>query len=375
MKNAKKRLLIQGMFFLSILSLIFAFPSQEAAGQAPKVIKLQSVSPSGSLSYEYVLLLGDRVNKLSGGKLKLDVVPAGAIVPPLESLDAVSRGVLDACLSAPAWWSGKNKAAALFAAAPGGPFGFDLWDYHGWLFNGGGMELWRELYQDVLKRDVVPFQCLSIANQIFGWFKKPIKGLADLKDRKCRMGGLTGDIYQGLGMKSLMIPTGEIIPAAERGIVECAELIGFADDMKMGFHQVWKYVYSPGVHEPNCVCEVLINKKVWDKLAPEHQEIIKTATTEVTFISQTEVIRKNAIALKELQEKHGVHVETTPREILEKVLELWDKMVKEESAKNPIFKKIIDSQRAYAQLVVPAHQQYIPDYSITANHYFPVKGK
>jgi TRAP-type mannitol/chloroaromatic compound transport system substrate-binding protein len=363
------------MFFLSMLMLVFAFPSQEAAGQAPKVLKLESGNPSGARAYENMVLFAERVEKLSGGTLKFDCVPAGAVVPALEIMDAVSKGVLDAGHTAPAWWSGKNKACALYAAAPGGPFGLDLWDYHGWLFYGGGMELWRELYQDVLKRNVVPFHTTIIAPQIFGWFKNPIKSLADVKGRKCRMGGLTGDVYVGIGMKSVMLPVGEIIPAAERGIVECGELIGFADDMKLGFQQVWKYVYSPGVHEPNCILELLINGDVWKKLTPQHQEIIKAAATEMSFHSHCTAIKANALALKELEEKHGVHAETTPPEILTKVLEVWDKMVKEESAKNPIFKKIIDSQRAYAQMVVPAHRQYIPDYSFVANHYFPVKGK
>jgi TRAP-type mannitol/chloroaromatic compound transport system substrate-binding protein len=290
-------------------------------------------------------------------------------------MDAASKGVIDGAYSAPAYWSGKNKAAALFAAAPGGPFGMDFWDYYGWLWEGGGMELWRELYQDVLKRNVVPFHMTIIAPQIFGWFKTPIKSLADVKGRKCRMGGLTGDVYMEAGMRSVMLPSGEILPSAERGVIECAELSGFAEDMKIGIHQVFKYVYSPGVHEPNCSLELFFNKGVWDKLTPQQQEVIITVTADVSFRSNAKAIKDNALALKEAQEKYGVHSETTPNEILIKILEAWDKIVKEESAKNPIFKKIIDSQRAYAQLVVPTHRQYYTDYNFMSNYYFPKTGK
>ncbi len=371
----KRRLLVQGLFVLGILGLIFAGPAQEAAGQSPKVLKIQASFPSGTTYYENLLLFAEKVEKLTEGKLKIECLPAGAIVPALEVMDAASKGVIDGAYSAPAYWAGKNKAAALFGAAPGGPFGMDFWDYHGWLWEGGGMELWRELYQDVLKRNVVPFNMTMIAPQIFGWFKNPIKSLADVKGRKCRMGGLTGDVYMEIGMRSVMLPTGEILPSAERGIIECAELSGFAEDMKIGIHQVFKYVYSPGVHEPNCTLELFFNKGVWEKLTPQQQEVIKTVTTDVAFRANAKAIKDNALALKEAVEKHGVHSETIPDEILAKILEVWDKMVKEESAKNPIFKKIIDSQRAYAQLVVPVHRQYYTDYSFMANHYFPGKGK
>ena len=371
----KRRLLFQGLVVLGILGLIFAVPPQESAAQAAKTLKIQASFPSGTTYYDNLNLFAAKVEKLTEGKLKFECLPAGAIVPALEVLDATSKGVLDAAYSAPAYWVGKNKAAALFAAAPGGPFGMDFWDYYGWYWEGGGLELYRELYQDVLKRNVVPFHMTLIAPQIFGWFKTPIKGLADVKGRKCRMGGITGDVYMEAGMRSVMLPSGEILPSAERGVIECAELSGFAEDMKIGIHQVFKYVYSPGVHEPNCSLEIFFNKGVWDNLTPLHQEIIKTVIADVSFRSNAKAIKDNALALKEAQEKHGVKSETTPKEILNKILDAWDNMVKEESAKNPIFKKIIDSQRAYAQLVVPVHRQYYPDYSFVADHYFPRTGK
>jgi TRAP-type mannitol/chloroaromatic compound transport system substrate-binding protein len=371
----KRQLAIQLVLVLSVLAMMFAFPSQEAAGESPKNIKLQTTWVSGSTLFASTKLFAERVEKMSGGELKFDVMAAGAIVPPLEVLDAIGKGVVDAGHSVAAYWSGKDKAAALFSGAPGGPFGFDLLDYWGWLYNGGGLELYRELYQDVLKKNVIPIPMTMCGPQIFGWFERPIKNWADVKGRKCRMGGLTGDVYVGAGMKSVSLPAGEILPAAERGIIECSELVGFAEDTRLGLHQVFKYVYSPGVHEPNCTCELLFNGDFWKKLTPEHQEIIKSAATEVSLLSHIQGIELNALAIKDLKEKQGVHVETTPNDIHIKVLESWDKIMKEEAARNPVFKKILDSQRAYAQLVVPAHRQYMPDYSFVADYYWPAKGE
>jgi TRAP-type mannitol/chloroaromatic compound transport system substrate-binding protein len=360
----------QFLMGLAILLFALTFPMQGAFAQTK--LKVQAAFPSGSAMYEELVAFADRIDKISGGKLKFETYPAGAIVPALEVLDATSKGLIDACYSAPAYWSGKNKASALFAAAPGGPFGLDLWDYYSWLYEGGGMELWRELLQDHMKRNVVPFHMDVIAPQIFGWFKTPFNNLSEVKGRKCRMGGLTGDVYAGLGMNSVMMPAGEMIPSAERGVIECAELSGYAEDMKYGIHQIFKYVYAPGVAEPNCNLELLINGDVWKKLAPEHQEMIKSATAESILRSQARAIKANAIAVVEAK-KAGVHLEKTPDDVLAGVLNAWEKIVQEESSKNPIFKKIIDSQRAFAQMVVPVHRQYFTDYSFLANYYFPAK--
>jgi TRAP-type mannitol/chloroaromatic compound transport system substrate-binding protein len=191
---------------------------------------------------------------------------------------------------------------------------------------------------------------------------------------KCRQTGMAAEVFQRMGMQTVNMPGGEIIPSAQRGVIDCAEWVGGVEDMRLGFQNVWKYHYTPGVHENVTIAELLINGDVWKALSPQHQEMIKSASTETFYRWWAKWQRQNADALKELQEKHNVQVLRTPPDILIAFLKTWDEIVKEESAKNPFFKKVIDSQRAYASVVVPAKRFYFPPYSFVANYYWPEKG-
>ena len=293
---------------------------------------------------------------MSGGRLEIEVLPAGTMVPAFEVLDAVHKKVIDGGHTAAAYWVGKHRAATLFGPAPGGPFGMDMIDYIGWLHDGGGLELYRELYQDQLKRNVVPIPMTSVANQVLGWFKRPVKSWDDLKGRKCRETGITAEVFSKSGMATVNMPGGEIVPAGERGVIECGEWVGPAEDMKIGFHTVWKHYYMPSTHEPATVLELLINGDVWKKLTPDLQEIISVGRLGGDVPLADLANKLNAEALGELREKHGVKIERTPDDILNKILEAWDQIAKEEEAKNPFFKKVYDSQRAYASKVVPARR-------------------
>jgi TRAP-type mannitol/chloroaromatic compound transport system substrate-binding protein len=342
-----------------------------AEAQAPQKLRFQASFPSSSMIFENLRFWAERVKAMSGGRLEIEVVPAGTIVPAFEVLDAVHKKVIDGGHTAAAYWVGKQRAATLFGPAPGGPFGMDMMDYMGWIYDGGGLELYRELYQDQLKRDVIPIPLTSVANQVLGWFKRPIKNWDDLKCRKCRETGITAEVFSKSGMSPVNMPGGEIVPAGERGVIECGEWVGPAEDMKIGFQTVWKHYYMPSTHEPATVLELLINADVWKGLKPDLQEIIRAATWEATFRSQTITNKLNAEALKELREKHGVKIERTPDDILRKTLEAWDQIAKEEAEKNPFFKKVYESQRAYASQVVPARRFVIPPYEAGANYYWP----
>jgi TRAP-type mannitol/chloroaromatic compound transport system substrate-binding protein len=160
------------------------------------------------------------------------------------------------------------------------------------------------------------------------------------------------------------------VPAGERGVIECAEFVGPAEDMKIGFHTVWKYVYMPSLHETATVVELLINGDVWKKLPEDQKAIIQSASLDATLRSQLIMNKLNAEALVELRTKHGVKVERTPEDILTNTLKAWDEIAKAESAKNPFFKKVYDSQRAYASKVVPARMNVYPPYEKSANHYW-----
>jgi TRAP-type mannitol/chloroaromatic compound transport system substrate-binding protein len=355
--------------FALVCALMAASPP--AFAQTVTRLRFQSTFAVSSLNFENTTYFVGRVKALSGGRLIIDMMPPGSVVPPFEVLDAVHKGVLDGGHTAAAYWLGKHRAATLFGPAPGGPFGMDMLDYLGWIHEGGGLDLYQEFYQKELQRNIVVMPMTSAANQILGWFKKPVKNWDDLKGRKCRETGITAEVFAKSGMKTVNMPGGEIVPAGQRGVIECAELQGPANEMRIGFHTVWKYVYMPSTHEPADVLELMINGDVWKKLPVDLQEIVKTAAMEATLKSQLVTNKLNAQALVDLKEKHGVHIERTPPDILNKILEAWDQIASEEVAKNPFFKKVYDSQREFASKVVPARRNVYAPYELGADYYWP----
>jgi TRAP-type mannitol/chloroaromatic compound transport system substrate-binding protein len=358
-------------FLRPVLALACAAAFAAGAQAQQASLKMQATWPASLTLYENFTYFVDRISKVSGGQLKIDAMPAGQVVPAFEVLDATHKKVLDGAHAWSGYWVGKNKTAILFTGGPGGTFGMDMIDTLGWMHHGGGIELAQEFFQKELKLNVHWIPILPSGPQAFGWFKRPIQTLADMKGMKCRQTGIAGEIWQALGFAVVNMPGGEIIPSAQRGVIDCAEWVGGIEDLRLGFQNVWKYHYSPGVHESVTIGEILINGEVWDSLTPQQQEWIKSAANETFLIWWTRWQKQNAEALKELQEKHGVQVLQTPAEILREFLKGWDKLVADESAKNPFFKKVIDSQKAYAAIVVPMKRAYFPPYSFLANHYFP----
>jgi len=347
----------------------------ESRGQATQPVKLrfQSVYPPTSAIFEAAQFWAARVKTLTGGRVTIEMLPAGAIVPPFEVLDAVNKKVLDGGHSVIAYWVGKNRAATLFGDSPGGPYGMNMWNYLGWLHEGGGMELYREFYKEQLKMNVFPIPSITTAEQALGWFKRPVTSWADLKGRKCRETGVTQEVFAKSGMTTVNMPGGEIVPSGQRGVIDCAEFVGASEDMKIGLHTVWKHFYPMSTHNPSTLTELLVNGDVWASLSPDVREIMLAAASEATLRSQLTKDRQDADALIELKAKHGVTIHRTPDDVLKKILESWDQIAAEESAKNPFFKKVHESQRSYAAKVVPARRIIVPPYENTANHYWPEK--
>lgn len=369
----KTRVSVPAGILVLVLAIAFLAPPGEAPAQAPHRLKVQAAFPVATSLWENFVVFTGRVDKLSGGRLKIEALPAGSVVPPFEILDAVAKGVIDGGFTTPAYSVGKNSAATLFGPAPGGPFGMDLIDYLGWLYQADGLELSRELYRDLIKRDVVPLPLVAVDNQVLGWFKRPITSWEDLKGLKCRQTGITAEVFSASGMRTVNLPGGEILPAAERGLIDCAEWVGPGEDIRMGFHQVFKHLYMPSVHEPAAALELIINPTVWGRLPVDLQEIMKVAAFEVTVQSQISNNKAHAAALAELREKHGVTVHRTPDEILIKTLDSWQKIVERETQRNPFFKKVLESQRRWAADVVTAKRDVNPPFDILTNYYWPGK--
>jgi TRAP-type mannitol/chloroaromatic compound transport system substrate-binding protein len=334
-------------------------------------LKMQATWPASLTLYENFTYFVERVGKLSNGTLKIDAMPAGQVVPAFEVLDATHKKVLDGAHSWSGYWTGKSKTAILFTGGPGGTFGMDMIDAIGWMHHGGGIDLAQEFFQKELKLNLFWYPILPSGPQAFGWFKRPIKNLADFKGMKCRQTGMAAEVFQRMGMQTVNMPGGEIIPSAQRGVIDCAEWVGGVEDLRLGFHNVWKYHYTPGMHENVTIGEIVFNQDVWKGLSPQHQEMVKSAANETFLIWWAKWQKQNADAIKELQEKHGVRILRTPPDILIAFLKEWDKLAAEESAKNPFFKRVHDSQRAYASMVVPAKRLMFPPYSFAANYYWP----
>jgi TRAP-type mannitol/chloroaromatic compound transport system substrate-binding protein len=348
--------------------------SMTAAAQAPKTVKMQSTWPASNTLQEHFKMFAERTEKLTQGGIKIEAMAAGQIVPPFEVLDATNKKVLDGWHAISYYWVGKNPAAALFAGPPGGPFGMDHMDWLGWLYVGGGLEMWREFYQNDLKLNVIVWPAHPSSPQALGWFKKPLKSVADFKGLKCRQTGLNAEVYAKLGQSVVNMAGGEIVPAAQRGVIDCAEWVGGVEDLRLGLHQVFKYHYTPGMHENNSVGELGFNLDVWKSFTPAQQDAINSAVKDTFITWLTKWQKDNADAIEEMVKKHGVQIRRTPPDILLASLKAWDEVAAENSAKSPTFKKVYESQRAYAAKVVPAKRYMFPPYSFAANYYWPQEG-
>jgi TRAP-type mannitol/chloroaromatic compound transport system substrate-binding protein len=367
----KKRIFVIVGIVVAV-AMLLSFQPQSVQAQKFK-LKFEACWTSGSTLYKHFVMLADRIKVMSGGRLEIETLPAGAVVPPFEILDAVSRGVLDGGHTWSPYWVGKQKAAVLMSGGPGGTFGMDVRDYFGWMYEGGGIELYRELYQKELKLKVEPIPTMFAGPQAFGWFKKPIKNFDEFKGMKCRQTGIANEIWTKSGMRPVNMPGGEILPAAERGVIDCAEWVTAGEDMTMGFHDIWKYYYLPGMHENVTVAEFIINTDVWKKLPTDLKAIVESACMEIYMRWGVWFDKYNSEGLRDLREKHGVNVMRTPDEILYKFLQTWDELAAEISKENPFFKKVLESQKAYAALVVPARRFMYPNYGFAADHYWPQK--
>ena len=334
------------------------------------VWQLQSTWTAGDFHQTNPVGFAKKVSEMTGGRLKIRVMAAGAVVPAFELLDAVSKGILDAGNSWPGYWLGKHPAAALFASIPGGPFGMNSEDYLGWLYFGGGLELYNQLLQEKLKMNVVAIPSYGETPEPQGWFPKPLKGLEDFKGLKFRAAGMSGEVFKEMGMAVVSLPGGEIVPALERKVIDAAEYGEPSSDMSLGFQDVRKYYHLPGMHQPTGMMEILINKKRWDALPDDLKAVVKYACMAEAMEFVIRMLDQNSKDAKKLITEHGVTIVQTPKEILLAVLKGWDKVAARHCAEDPFFAKVYASQKKWAERVVPYRRVAHPDYDIAADYYW-----
>lgn len=332
--------------------------------------KMQSTFGLGSWDYLCGKRVVDRIVEMSEGRLKIEYLAPGTIVAAFEQLEAVDKGVLDAGQSWSGYWVGKDSAFTLFASCAGGPFGMDTFDHMGWMFFGGGYDLFRELYAEIGYKNVVPFIVKGEFPEPLGWFPKPLTRYEDLAGYKMRVAGLAAEVFKEAGVSVVTVSGAEILPLLEKGVIDASEYSDPHSDMLLGIADVLKYYHAPGVHQPTGYVEILINRQKWEELPPDLQNIVELACHELLLKNTVEEYILGQEALETLKKDYGVTVVESPDEILVKLLAAWDTVAARECAKNPHFAKIYESQEEYASKIVPYRRLFFKDYSFTADYYW-----
>jgi len=340
--------------------------------QTPIVIKMQTSWGAANIWDEFAKDYAQRVDEMSGGRLKVDVLPAGAVVAAFQVLDAVNDGVLDAAHSVPVYWYGKNKAASLFGTGP--VFGGSATTMLSWFYAGGGAELYRELTQDIMGLDVIGYMGFPMFAQPFGWFKGEVNSVADLDGFKYRTVGLAADLMAKLGMSVAQLPGGEIVPAMERGVIDAFEFNNPSSDKDFGAQDVAKNYYLSSYHQASESFEFLFSRTFVEDLDPDLQAILKYAVEAVSTANTAKAMDRYSADLQWLQNEAGVTVHRTSKEILDAQIQAWDELIPELES-DPFMKKCLDSQREWVERVTFYELMNSPDYALAYEHYFPGKLK
>src|SRR4030095_15268090 len=361
--------------WLSVALTLFVAATLRSGGvlaqttQPPVRMRIQTAVPSASIYFDLLKKMADRIDRMSAGRVKMEILPDGAIVPAFEILDAVDKGIVEGGYAWTHYWSGKNPAAGLFSnPMAGAGVGLDQLSHVAWIFEGGGYDLYRKLYRDVLKVNVEPIFVQPMGPDPLGWFKTPINSTADFKKMKYRAPpGITGEIFKEMGVSAVALPGGEIVPAAQRGGIDTREWIGPADDLNLGLQTIWKHYYLQGLHQSTDIGEVLINKTVWNKLSPDLQEIIRTAAMASMTETYTYNVYRNAQAIVRLRNGFTVEIHDTPKDFFPEFGRATNVVLDRYSAKDAYFKQVLDSQRNFAKVVVPYWTKVLDLYSNLGN--------
>lgn len=335
--------------------------------QSPMVLKMQTSWPASDIWQTMAQQYVDRVEAMSGGRLKIDLLPAGAVVAAFQVMDGVSDGIIDIAHSVSAYWYGKNKAASLFGTGP--VFGGDPTNMLSWFYQGGGRELYRELTQDQMGLNVVGLLGFPMPAQPFGWFKNPINGVEDIKGMKYRTVGLAADLLQSMGMSVAQLPGGEIVPAMERGVIDAFEFNNPSSDMRFGAQDVAKNYYLGSYHQASEAFEFLFNRDMIETLEPDLRAVLEHGVEAVSTYNTAYALDNYSADLQKLREA-GVTVRKTPQDILSAQLEAWSNMIPT-LEEDPMIKKVLDSQREWVKRTVYYELMNKPDYALAYDHFFP----
>ncbi len=366
-KQAPRRKFLKGAAVGSAGAAALSFPMISQGQAAPQTLRFQSTWPAKDIFHEYALDFAKKVNDMTGGELRIEVLPAGAVVPAFQLLDAVSKGTLDGGHGVVVYHYGKNAALALWGSGPS--FGMDANMLLSWHKYGGGKEMLDELYK-VVGANVKSYVYGPMPTQPLGWFKKPITKTEDLKGLKYRTVGISIDMFTAIGVSVNALPGGEIIPAMDRGLLDAAEFNNASSDRLLGFPDVSKVCMLQSFHQNAEQFEILFNGTKYNAMPAKLRSILDYAVEASSADMSWKAVDRYSSSYEEMQAKQGVKFYKTPDSVLRNQLKVFDEVVAKKSAENPLFKKIVDSQRAFAKRAVKWELDTVVNRRMAYDHYF-----
>ena len=287
------------------------------------------------------------IQEMSGGRMEITIYAAGELVPAFEVFDAVSQGSAEMGHGAAYYWRGKSEAAQFFATIP---FGLNAHEQNAWLYYGGGLDLWREVYEPF---NLMPFPAGNTGVQMGGWFNRPINSMADLHGLKMRIPGIGGEVLRRAGGTPVNLPLSEIFTALQTGSIDATEWVSPYNDVAIGLHQAARYYYYPGWQEPGPTLECIINRDAWNSLPEDLQAIVRVACQATTLDMVSEFMARNATSLAQLQADENVEVLKFPDDVLTGLRELTYSVVEELAVDDPVFARVWDSVREFMGISQP----------------------
>ena len=368
--TSRRRNLLKGA---AVAAGAMSAPMLSMAQAGPIALRFQSTWPAKDIFHEYAQDFAKKVNDMTGGELKIEVLPAGSVVPAFGLLDAVSKGTLDGGHGVLGYHYGKQNALALWNSGPA--FGMDANMLLSWHKYGGGAELLAKLYASIGVTTVQSFLYGPMATQPLGWFKKPITKAEDFKGLKFRTNGLAIDLFSAMGAAVNALPGGEIVPAMDRGLLDAAEFNNATSDRILGFPDVSKVCMLQSYHQSAETFEIMFNKPKYDALPAKMKAIIANAVEASSADMSWKAIDRYSKDYIELQTKDKVRFYKTPDAVLKRQLEVYDDVVAKKSAENALFKEIAQSQIAFAKRAVQWEQDTVVGRRMAFDHYFGPQAK
>ncbi|WP_366554539.1 TRAP transporter substrate-binding protein [Aquibaculum sediminis] len=368
-KLSRRKLLKGGAITAGVGAASLAMPQVSRA--ETMTLRMQSSWSSSDVFHEMAADYVSRVEAMAGGRLQIDLTPAGAIVGAFQVQDACSDGVIDIAHTVAAYWYGKNKAASLFGTGP--VFGGDPIQMLAWVHHGGGQDLYDELVQDILGLNVVGRFGMPMPAQPLGWFKEPIESADQLDGLKYRTVGLAADLFQAMGSAVTQLPGGEIVPAMERGVLDAFEFNNPTSDRRFGAQDVAKNYMMGSYHQANETFEFIFNRDMFEELPDELRAILEYGVEASSTANLSKAMNLYSADLQGLIEEDGVNVQRTPQAIMEAQLAAWDELLDDLTGEDEFFAKVVESQREWCERVVYYSLMNGPDYKLAYQHYYPGK--